>query len=552
MAASAPDAPADVYAQLTPEDGDDSPLGLYLAAETALDQGESGPAAALFARASVAAPDVPDLRDRAFTTNLLAGRIKEAVRFTPMPQESAPSGVALGRLVRGVDALADDRGKEAVALLSDNAVGAPYTGVAALLAPWAAIEAGDRAAVPPAKVQADDAATSFADLGRARLLERMGRNADAEVVFRRQAATGQTLLVGAYGGFLERRGRRPEAIKLYDAALKGGGEATLAAARARAARNDAAPAQPTPREAAAEALIGPAAAAIGSHQLDSGLIYVRLALRLDPSLGQAWIVVGDALTAAGDTEGARLAFEQVKDGAPEAVSAWGRLAVQKQGAGDKAGALALAAKAVARAPDDTSALLLQAELLRENDRNDEAIAILDKLIAVSGDGRPGQRLYFMRGAAEERAGRWPAAEADLKKAVALKPDDPEVLNYLGFAWADRGEHLDQALPMLQKAAAAASDQGAILDSVGWAHFRLGDYKAAVRDLEKAVSLEPADATINDHLGDAYWSSGRRLEAGYQWRRVLTLEPEPKLKAAVEIKLRDGPPAAKAVVAAAAS
>ena len=528
---------------------DASPLGLYLAAETALDAGESESAARLFARASAAAPENASVRERAFTANLLAGRVSEAAALAPLPGESATGAVGLGRLVRGVEALAEGRGKEAAALLSDPAIPAPNAAAAALLLPWAALVAGDTHAASPAPPPAaDKLAASFAALGRARLLERAGRFAEAEPVFKDLAVEGQSLFVGAYGGFLERRGRRPEAIALYDKTLKAGGEGELQVARTRAAAGGPAPAQPTVREAAAEALTGPAASAAGARQIETGLIYVRLALRLDPELAQAWLVVGDTLAAAGDAEGARAAYAQVKETSPLAPAAWTRLAVSAQGSGDKAGALALADRAAKRAPEDAQVQVIRAELLRDAGRFDEALAVLGVLIARDGEGPGGARLYFMRGAALERAGRWPAAEADLKRALAKKPDDPEILNYLGFAWADRGEHLHEALAMLEKAAAARPEQGAVLDSVGWARFRLGDARGAVRDLERAVGLEPADPEINDHLGDVYAHLGRGVEARYQWRRVLTLEPEAPMRAAVEKKLGPAPapiPVAKA-------
>ena len=114
-----------------------------------------------------------------------------------------------------------------------------------------------------------------------------------------------------------------------------------------------------------------------------------------------------------------------------------------------------------------------------------------------------------------------------------------MLNYLGFAWVDRGEHLKEALDMLQRAVALSPDSGAIVDSLGWARYRMKDYGGAVKDLEKAVLLEASDAEINDHLGDAYWRAGRHTEAVYQWRQVLSLHPDEKLRQTVESKVRDG-------------
>ena len=145
----------------------------------------------------------------------------------------------------------------------------------------------------------------------------------------------------------------------------------------------------------------------------------------------------------------------------------------------------------------------------------------------------------MRGVAYERAGHWPQGERDLKAALELRPDEPELLNYLGYTWIDRGERLAEALGMVERAVAANPQSGAMVDSLGWAHYRLGDYKKAVDLLEQAVELEAGDPEINNHLGDAYWRVGRRIEAEYQWRRVLTLDPDAKIKADVESKLASG-------------
>ena len=355
------------------------------------------------------------------------------------------------------------------------------------------------------------------------------------------AADHLALFTEAYGGFLERRGRRSEAVALYDAALgadpAGAPDAALAAARARAAAGGPAPREPTLREGAAEALLGPASALIATRRADLGLIYVRLALRLDPALDQAWLVLGDTLASAGEPDAARDAYRRVREDRPAGASALERLALAAEAAGDKPEALRLARRARALAPADPQAGVVLAEVLRSQERLDEAVAVLDPMIAAQPDGPALERLLFLRGSALERSGRWPQAEADLVRALKLKPDDSEVQNYLGFAWADRGEHLHEALAMLERASAAQPDQGAVLDSVGWARFRLGDLHGALRDLEKAVALEPSDPEINDHLGDAYLRAGRRAEARYQWRRVLTLEPETRTRAAAEAKLR---------------
>src|SRR5690606_33991930 len=135
-------------------------------------------------------------------------------------------------------------------------------------------------------------------------------------------------------------------------------------------------------------------------------------------------------------------------------------------------------------------------------------------------------LFYFRGIAYERAKQWDKAEADLLQALALFPEQPHVLNYLGYSWVDQGMHLDEAMDMIARAVELRPNDGYIVDSLGWAHYRLGNYEEAVRELERAVELRPEDPVINDHLGDAYWKVGRRLEARFQWAHARDLDPEP--------------------------
>src|SRR5438477_12673099 len=148
-------------------------------------------------------------------------------------------------------------------------------------------------------------------------------------------------------------------------------------------------------------------------------------------------------------------------------------------------------------------------------------------------------LYYSRGIALERSGQWPRAEADLLHALELKADQPLVLNYLGYSWIDRGENLERGLKMIEKAVELRPEDGYIIDSLGWAHYRMGDYEGAVQYLEKAIELVPEDPTINDHLGDAYWRTERLIEARFQGRRALQLGPQESDVKPIEAKLEHG-------------
>lgn len=516
-----------------------SAYGAFLAGQGALNDGAGAEAAAYFARAELEGGSSDMLRDRAFTAAVLAGDISKAAELAPDGPEASEATKRLGQLVKGVELMADGQGKAAQALLASDAIGFPHRGAASLLAPWAAAMAGDKegSLVRP-EMRGDRVVSYFGQLGQAYLYERARRYDEAETDYK--AITGSDapgdIAVLAYGGFLERRGRREEAVALYDRVLVvQPSDQNLILARARAEAGKAAPPAPTLKQGAAQILIAPAAGMLAAKQQQLGLAYLRLALRLDPQRNEAWLMVGDLMEVAGDIEGARAAYQKPKPGSTEYAAARTKLAWSYQNAGQSDVALQMAQEASAEGGDE--AKITYADLLRANERYEESANVLSSIIAerTASDWR----LLYMRGVAYERASRWPEAEKDLQMALSLQPDEPELLNYLGYSWIDRGERLAEALGMVERAVAANPQSGAMIDSLGWAHYRLGDYKKAVELLEQAVELEAGDPEINNHLGDAYWRVGRRIEADYQWRRVLTLDPDTRIKADVEDKLASG-------------
>jgi Flp pilus assembly protein TadD len=149
--------------------------------------------------------------------------------------------------------------------------------------------------------------------------------------------------------------------------------------------------------------------------------------------------------------------------------------------------------------------------------------------------------YYYRGICEERSKQWNKAEVDMRKALELQPEQPHVLNYLGYSWIDQGINLDEGMKLIKRAVEQRPDDGYIVDSLGWAYFRTGNYEDAVKNLERAIDLKPEDPTINDHLGDAYWRVGRTLEAKFQWAHARDLKPEPEDLPRIEAKIEHGLP-----------
>lgn len=150
-------------------------------------------------------------------------------------------------------------------------------------------------------------------------------------------------------------------------------------------------------------------------------------------------------------------------------------------------------------------------------------------------------LSFARGMTHERLKNWDQAEKDLQTALLYEPDQPYVLNYLGYSWADKGTNLDKAAEMIEKAVRLKPDDGAIVDSLGWVYFRMGRFEKAVKTLEQAVELAPTEAEINDHLGDAYWRVGRKSEARFQWKRAASFSKDEAVTSTLENKVEYGLP-----------
>jgi tetratricopeptide (TPR) repeat protein len=179
-------------------------------------------------------------------------------------------------------------------------------------------------------------------------------------------------------------------------------------------------------------------------------------------------------------------------------------------------------------------------ILRSRKQYADAVDIYNRAIAMIP--KPDRRhwvYFYARGTSFERLKNWPPAETDLKKALELYPDQPLVLNYLGYSWIDQGINLDDGMRLIERAVAMKPDDGYIVDSLGWAHFKRGNYAEAVRYLERAVELRPDDPVLNDHLGDALWKVGREREARFQWDQSLTLKPEPEDALKTRRKLEEG-------------
>lgn len=262
--------------------------------------------------------------------------------------------------------------------------------------------------------------------------------------------------------------------------------------------------------------------------LNDALLYARAAVEINPRLTETWVLIGQALEDLGQPMLAADAYGQVpSDDSFGMAAAMGR-AQTLHATGETEAALDLLAALAQQYPDTIAAHQVLGDFLRREERFADAAVAYDRAVAIA-ETREGHRdwvLYFSRAVARERLGDWDNAEADFRRALDFQPDQPIVLNYLGYSLVERQERLDEALEMIERAVAAQPDNGAIVDSLAWALFRLGRYDEAVAPMERAAALLPVDPVINDHLGDVYWAVGRYREANFQWRRALSLGEHP--------------------------
>ncbi|HEY1888632.1 MAG TPA: tetratricopeptide repeat protein [Roseiarcus sp.] len=296
------------------------------------------------------------------------------------------------------------------------------------------------------------------------------------------------------------------------------------------------------KEGAAEALYGLGSA--GSRQGDElpALVYLRLSLYLRPSSDLTAVTLASLFEQLKQSDQVIAAYQLVPSSSPLKMAADIQIALELEGMGKTDEATQRLSEIVASRPHDVEALSALAELQRSAKKYTEAAATYDKAIAAVGiPQRENWTLFYFRGICYERSKQWPKAEADFKKALELYPDQPLVLNYLGYSWVDQGLNLEEAFKMLRKAVELRPNDGYIVDSLGWAHYKLGQYPEAAETLEKAIDLKPADPILNDHLGDAYWRVDRRIEAHFQWNHARDMGPDPEDLPAILKKIEDGLP-----------
>ncbi len=526
-----------------------TPAGSYLAARQAnLDRDPD--AAATYYRAALKFDQRnTELLELTFYSVLADGDINEAVRL-------AGQLVQLDRnnrnahLVLGVRALKQKQWKEARAHFSQSAHGPINDLMGTLLAAWSSYGANDLKGAVDAvdKLNGPEWYGIFKDMHAGLIYDLGGNRKDAGKRLERAFKLDATALrvVQSHAGLLSRNGGLDEALKIYQDYDKQLPRYPLTV-EGLALLNKGIPLPrivETAQEGAAEALYG-LGAALGRREdelslANRGLAYLQLALYIEPNHALAQIALADLYEAMKKPALAIKVFERVPAASPLKRNAEIQLAIDLDALDRTDEAKKHLEKVIAVKPDDMEAIIALANIQRERKQFDGCAETYGKAIGLLPQPvKSNWTTYYFRGICYERSKQWAKAELDFKKALELFPDQPHVLNYLGYSWIDQGLHLDEAMNMIKRSVEQRPDDGYIVDSLGWAYYRLGNYDEAVKNLERAVELKPVDPTINDHLGDVYWKVDRMLEAKFQWSHARDLKPEDDELAKIEQKLKVG-------------
>jgi tetratricopeptide (TPR) repeat protein len=528
-----------------------SALGSYLAARHAQVDHDYAGAAQFVDRALASDPGNYELIRRAFLLRLTEGKVEEAVplarRLVALDGRTGLAGLVL--LVQDIKTGHYD-------VATQDAASMPRDGglrfAVPVLEAWAEAGLGHptRATEVLQAVGGSTGLQPLADLHTALIDDYAGRIDAASAAYEKLIAGSQPPTWRAAeltGNFFERHGRAGDARRLYQRSAAARGAADVAAMGIARIDHGVVPAPliASPKDGAGEALFDLAGLLNQRETTDAALVYARLALDLSPRLALAQLMVAEIRDSEGRPGDALALYQAVDPTSPYSWMARLRAALELDVLDRTDEAVSQLKAMAAERPANAAVLVELGDILRAHKRFSEAVAAYDQAIARTPHPLgPDWRLFYSRGVALERAGQWPRAEADLKHALALEPDQPLVLNYLGYSWIDRGENLHDALGMIRRAVALRPEDGYIIDSLGWAYFRLGDYKQATHYLERAIELLPEDPTINDHLGDAYWRVDRQAEARFQWRRALQFQPAADEVKGIEAKLEHGLAATK--------
>lgn len=524
--------------------------GNFLAAYVANAANDTVASAAFHRRLFESDPDNPGIVENAFIAFLADGDMDFAFRAAERIVNVSPEN-GLAHLALAVRELREGRFAAARARLQEGGVGGAADLTATLLRAWsfAGTQNADDAIATVDRLAGEASFDIFRELHGGLIASFLGRADEAgrrlDAAFERQP--GALSIADSYARHVARAGRPEEAIAVYEAFSEIFPRHPIVEDNLARLRRG----EPLPRpvssvaEGASEVLYGLGAAGASDADELVAIIYLRLALHLAPAHDMALVTLADVFERMERYAQSIETLERMPESSPLRPSSEIQIGQALERLERREEATAHLEGLLERDPDNVDVIVALASVLRIREKFAEAAEVYTRAIDLIPEPDSSHwTLFFFRGASFERSKQWDRAEVDLKRALELVPPtspigEAQVLNYLGYSWVDQGVNIDEAFKMLQRAIELSPRDGMIIDSLGWAYYRLGRYEDAVRELERAVELLPADPVINDHLGDAYWKVGRKLEARFQWRHALDSDPDPEERVKIERKLEVG-------------
>lgn len=349
-------------------------------------------------------------------------------------------------------------------------------------------------------------------------------------------------VVEAMANFYQRQGKLSEAQAVYDVYATANPQSSLIPDKLDAGAASPKPLVADAKQGIAELYFTTASILFGEDAAQDTFLYLQIALELRPNFPPAQLMLANLYEQVEDYSQAIATYDSIPEGSVFFRRAQVRKALNYEALGQKEKAVTLLDALAARNPTDATALITKGDMQRDAKKYAEAAETYGTAIARTEPLKAADwPLLYARGISYERAGDWARAEADFMRALKVQPDQPDVLNYLGYSWLTMNKNLPQARDYLENAAAQRPEDAHIIDSLGWAYYLTGDFPSAVTKFEAAVEMMPDDSTVNDHLGDAYWRVGRKTEARYQWERALTFKPEKEAEHQLREKLANGLP-----------
>ncbi|BAV51657.1 tetratricopeptide repeat protein [Mesorhizobium loti] len=528
--------------------------GAYLAARIAEGDNDLDSAIAYYKQALAFDPSDTGLQQSLMLSLIAQGRFDESLVYADKLKE-VPDVERFSRLALAVDSFHKKDFTKAQYWLKLSLESDLDRLISGVMSGWAQQGAGEAtdAMASIDKLQGPDWFGLFKAFHRALIADASGMPEKAEAIY---AATLQDTTAGgaapetwmrnaqAYASFLARKGDKAKAISVLDQAEAfSPGKLEIVALRDRIAKGDKIPPFVSgPSDGASEILLDLATALNRGGGEPFVRLYLQYALALRPDSDAALVQLAAVAEQLKDGEGAIALYRRIPDSSPLKELSDLQLGLNLADLDRHDEAITHLKAFVDAHPNDMRAYLALGGVYSSKDDFRSAANLYDKAVEVLKTPTAANwNIFYQRGIAYERLKEWPKAEPNFRRALELQPDQPQVLNYLGYSWVDMNTNLKEGLAMIQKAVDLRPSDGYIVDSLGWAYFRLGRFDDAVREMERAVSLKPEDPVLNDHLGDAYWRVGRKLEATFQWNQARDLKPDPDVLATLQQKLMKGLP-----------